>query len=333
MPSESLLTRRRLLQSSAAAGAALLAGCGETTPGTPTPGATGTPTQDGTATPGDGGFTRVGVPVGNDEVAMMVSRASLQQQFAGRRPADGNRFVVCFFTVKNRTADTFLPADGFESFTLETGGGQRYERRSIPVEPAMQFQAGLVAPGEVVRGYVVFEAPADVSEPVLDVDLDFEGLSRDEAQFALSRRADDVASIEQSLSVPVHDVGESVTGDRVSVAVTDFRTTDSVGDVRSGEDTTFAIPSVRVRNDTDEDFTLVVPGPLLLKNARGEVFTTNIEAQGVLENPIPWNVQVPAGEHLDGDLPFTVPTGVSPLYFVADLHMLDAGDRYFWQVA
>jgi len=330
-------SRRRFLRSGVAAGTLLLAGCGSDsgTDGTET--ATGTTVTEGTTTAGTTTPTTrptaaIGEAVGDDRLAMVLLGASQRQSVGERTAEDGNTFVVAFFEMKNRATERFLSMGDVGEFRLDDAG-EAYRRVVVSEEPGNQFRNGLLAPGEVVQGYLAFETPATLTEPAVEVDIESDHTSIERATFRLDQSADSVTRLEQTLNVPVADIGESVTEGAVSVTVTDFRTTDTVEGIQSGEETTFAIPTVRIENDADEAQIVVLRGQALLKNDTGQVYAASTETHPALDDALRWNLEVPANERVEGEVPYNAGADASPLYFVFDFSGVNDGDRYFWQVA
>lgn len=116
----------------------------------------------------------------------------------------------------------------------------------------------------------------------------------------------------------------------MTVSVTDFRTTDAIGNVESGEGTTFAVPKLRFENDTDERKVIVVAGQALVKNGAGDVYASSIDAHAELDDTLKWNQDLQAGSAVEGEVPYTVDADATPLHFVFDLSGLVDGRRYFW---
>lgn len=325
-------SRRRFLRSGVAAGTLLLAGCGADGDTDTTETATGTTTTAGTPTPTTRPTAAIGEAVGDDSLSMVLLGASQRQSVGGRTADDGNTMVVAFFEVKNGATEQFLSMQDFGAFHLDDGGDD-YRRIIVSEEPGNQFRNGLLAPGEVVQGYLAFETPATLTEPVVEVDIDSDQTTLDSATFRLDQSADSVTRLEQTLHVPAADIGESVTEGSLTVTVTDFRTADAVDGIQSGEATTFAIPTVRIENDDSEAQMVFLRGQALLKSDTGEVYATSTETQPALDEALRWNMDVQADGRVEGGVPYNAGAGASPLYFVFDFSGINDGDRYLWQVA
>lgn len=331
-------SRRHFLRSGVAAGTLLFAGCGtdSDTDGTETATGTGTAgettTTAGPTTPTTRPTAAIGEVVGDDSLSMVLLGASQRQSIAGRTAEDGNTMVVAFFEMKNGATEQFLSMEDVEAFHLADGSDD-YRRVVVSEEPGNQFRNGLLAPGEVVQGYLAFETPATLTEPAVEVDIDSDHTTLERATFRLDQSADSVTRLEQTLHVPAADIGESVTEGSLTVTVTDFRTADAVDGIQSGEETTFAIPTVRIENDADEAQMVFLRGQALLKSDTGEVYATSTETQPALDEALPWNTEVPANGQVEGEVPYNAGADTSPLYFVFDFSGINDGDRYVWQVA
>lgn len=336
MDPDTPLSRRRLLRSGATVGALALAGCGtlggsdggETTTDGPAV-ETATETDTPTATPDPQTPTALlAERIDDGTVGMMLEQVLQQRQLASRQAGNGNTFIVARFTVKNLTEDWFLPTTAFDSFTLVGSDGEEYGRVPAPVERFSQFNGGQIAPGEVVRGYVAFEAPSDISSPAMEVAVDHDRITFTRPRFRMDARADAVSLLTQDLAVPVHSVGESVTDGDIEVTLLDYRTQASVGSVGSPEGYSFVVPTVRIRNRTGEDALVNVTSQLLIKDGTGSVYNTGVRAHSQLDEPLQWTQSVEAGKYQEGPVPYLVSEAVEETLFVFDY--VGLGDRYFW---
>ena len=336
MTDDSSLTRRRLLQSGAAVGTLALAGCGtlggsdgeQTTTGRPT--ATPTETATATATPDPETPTALlAERVDDGTVALMLERVLQRSRLAERSSSEDTAFVIARFAAKNLTDDWFMPGQVFDSFAL-AAGGEEYGRVPVPNVRFSQFNGGFVAPGEVVRGFLAFEAPTDVSAPAMAVELDHERLTLRRPTFRMDARAESVTPLAQSLGVPVRSVGETVTDGAFAAAVTDYRTTRSVGPVQAPEGSTFVIPTVEIRNDTGEDVVVNVVTQALLKNGAGGFYNTSLQAHDGLNDPLRWTQTVAGNGRHSGPVPYVAGESAGQLQLEFDFAGLDGETRAFW---
>jgi hypothetical protein len=343
------VSRRTLLGTGVTAGSLLLAGCSgsdSTTPtGQPTiPGGTGSSTttnsDDGATDDGDTAeldserpSAVVGQRVVDESVGFLVEGIDRRSQLASRGEApSGQEFLIVLLSVKNRD-DDMLELEDLTGFRLTDGDGTTRERLRLVSQTGRQFTDGVLVPGETVRGFVAFEVAADSRgwSFVFDVDAvetDFRRVTVDLA--ADPQRPE--SRFQQSLRAPVADVGASVTEAALTVTVSELRTADSIGRATAGEGREFLLPTVRVDNGKDRTAFLGLTGQMLLTNERGTPQALDLGVQQQLENAFPLNPNVPSGEHVEGEIPYVVAAGASPLYFAFDFTSNGAAEKAIWQL-
>ncbi|SDF44052.1 DUF4352 domain-containing protein [Halorientalis regularis] len=339
-------SRRALLRSGAAAGTLLLAGCsGNESTGTPTPSGLFGRTDPGTTT-GDGRQTDDGPTGDTDRPSVVVGQRVLRESIGflvegttryGKLPGpgqapDGREYLVVVLSVKNR-GDEVIEMGDLNAFRLIDGDGTTRERVDLVTQTGSQFTEGLLVPGETIRGFVAFEVASDSTGWTFVVDI--ESLETDLERLSVDLDADPQQPdglFRQSLRVPVNDVGDSVTAADLTVTVSEVRTADSVGRSRAGEGQEFLLPTVRVDNGKDRTAYLGLTGQTLLTGPRGTPRALDLGAQQQLEGSFPLNPNVPSGEHVEGEIPYLVDAGDSPLYFAFDFTTSGAEQKSIWQL-
>ncbi|WP_424017580.1 DUF4352 domain-containing protein [Halorientalis pallida] len=339
------LSRRALLGSGVAAGTFLLAGCsggGSTTPtGQSTfPGGavgSGSPTTDDGNTNGEELDTEhpsvvVGQRILRDSVGVLVEGAARYQQLGGRGAApSGREYLVVVLSVKN-LGDDDLEMEDLTDFRLTSGDVTR-ERLDLVSQTGSQFTDGLLVPGETIRGFVAFEVAAGSQGWSFHFDVDADETEVERVTVDLAAEPQQPESVfRQSYRVPVNDVGESASAADLTVTVTDVRTADSVGNASAGGDREFVLPTVRVDNAKDRTAYLGLTGQTLLTGGRGTPQALDLGAQQQLEGSFPLNPNVPSGEHVEGEIPYVVDAGASPLYFAFDFTSNGAEQKSIWQL-
>jgi hypothetical protein len=339
-------SRRALLRSGVAAGTLLLAGCsGNESTGTPTPSGPLGGTEPRTTT-GDG-RTDEDEPTGDSErPSVVVGQRVLRESVGflvegttryGKLPGpgqapDGREYLVVVLSVKNR-GDEAIEMGDLNAFRLTDGDGTTRERVDLVTQTGSQFTEGLLVPGETIRGFVAFEVARASTGWTFVVDI--ESLETDLERVSVDLDADPQqpdALFRQSLRVPVNEVGDSVTAADLTVTVPEVRTADSVGRSRAGEGQEFLLPTVRVDNGKDRTAYLGLTGQTLLTGPRGTPQALDLGVQQQLDGAFPLNPNVEPGEHVEGEIPYLVDTGASPLYFAFDFTTSGAERKPIWQL-
>ncbi|AQL43180.1 hypothetical protein BV210_10830 [Halorientalis sp. IM1011] len=341
------VSRRALLRTGVVAGSLALAGCsgdGSTTPtgqpglsgGTVGSGETtgdGAPTDDAADLDSERPSTVVGQRILDESVGFLVEGVDRRARLGGEGEApSGKEYLVVVLSVKNR-GDEALEMSDLTDFRLTDGDGTTRERLRLVSQTGSQFTEGLLVPGETIRGFVAFEVAADSQGwsfvfDVNAVETDFERVTVDldaEPQRQESR-------FRQSLRVPVEEVGAEAAAADLTVTVSEVRTADSVGGATAGEGREYLFPTVRIDNAKDRTAYLGLVGQTLLTGARGTPQALDLGVQQQLDAALPLSPNVPSGEHVEGEIPYVVDAGASPLYFSFDFTSNGADEKAIWQL-
>lgn len=342
------VSRRTLLGTGVAAGSFLLAGCSGGDSATPTgqptvPGGTADSVRTTDDRTTDGGDTAeldserpsavVGQRIVDESVGFLVEGVDRRSQLAGRGEApSGQEYLIVVLSVKNRGDDALEMGD-LTDFRLTDGGGTTRERLRLVSQTGSQFDGGVLVPGETIRGFVAFEVAADSQDWsfVFDVDAVETDFERVTVNLAAQPQQPE-SRFRQSLRVPVTEVGANVTAADLTVTVSEVRTADSIGRADAGEGQEFVLPTVRVDNAKDRTAFLGLTGQMLLTNGRGSPQALDLGVQQQLEDAFPLNPNVPAGQHVEGEVPYVVTVGASPLYFAFDFTSNGAAEKGIWQL-
>ncbi|ODR82230.1 hypothetical protein BG842_22505 [Haladaptatus sp. W1] len=345
MEKRSLVGRRSFIASSAMA---VLAGCAsegrdKTDPTTSsrdgtdwskTGASTGAETGsvDGTEESGKTTTVPVGTVVKDDSLAMVVRAVKREEKRSEFREArNGHTFVVVRMAVKN-TSGTHTDLDDFLHATLESGSGESYDPSfSSPRHP---MKTGVLAPGEVVRGDVVFEVPKSAAR--LSLRFDFEAFSRFEFEritVSLAETADSVADLKQSLGDAVLSQGTEASRDGVSVVVHGIRTTKKLDEFIEADDGyVFVVPDIEITNDGDERLFVSTLLQMRAKTGTGLAYTADISASSALKRPVNENSDIEAGASHRGELAYQVETGTAPLRWVFNFLEAETAYKAFWNL-
>ncbi|WP_136717041.1 DUF4352 domain-containing protein [Halorientalis salina] len=336
MTAETPFSRRRLLQSGAALGALALAGCsggGSSTPTNPPIGTRGQRTNTPTATETEVGYTtadgpeptaRMGEVVADEKLALVVE--STDKQTVG-----DEAFPSIELRIKNRTSGEYLTFDNMRMH-LRDDEGDRYPRRVFGTDAGAEVRAEQLAPGELVWGRILFQAPADATGLSAVFTFDSPAISFDRVTVDLSETNDEGVTLEQSLDVVTYDVGETVTDGGLSVTVDGARVAESIGGSGAGEGRVFVVPKITVENGTDEPQTVRTIYHTSVKDGRGRAYGIQDDARDALSDGFPRSKQIAAGNSRTGEIPYAVPETAGSLHFVFDFSIDFDGFRRFWEL-
>lgn len=257
MTAETPLSRRRLLQSSAALGTLALAGCSgggsSTTTNAPFDTDTrreNTPTETETETPVE--YTTVdeaeptavmGEVVADEKLALVVMKKEQQT-------VSNEDLVLLELQIKNRTTGEYLSFQNMRMH-LTDSEGTRHLRRVLGQDAGAEVYGEQLAPGELVWSRVLFQAPTDANGLKAVFTYDSPAISFDQVTIDLGESTETETTFEQSLDVVTYDVGKTVTDDGLSVTLDDVRVVKQIdGAGAAGENMAFVIPKVSIENAT-----------------------------------------------------------------------------------
>jgi len=263
---------------------------------------------------------------------MVVRSLSKTDSLSEFQTADaGNTYAVVELAVKNETQNAFANFSSFLQTKLKDASGYAYTPELNVSDSA--FQGGQLAPGEVARGDVAFEVPTDASGLTLQFDFSafsFTDLNR--VTVDLTRTADTVADLRQSLHVPIHAVGDAVTHDGVTVTVNSVDYETSMGSYTkapSGHE--YAIVDVTTANGTNDSVAFSSLLQMATKDGSGRSFSYSAAASSQLTRDYSGG-EVSSGDSVRGKVAYEVPTDDSPLYFTFEYSVITGGSKTFWKL-
>jgi len=309
-------------------------GGSNTATATETPAETETPTATETPTPGTQTATvPVGERVDGDDLSMVVRSVDRQSQIGQFQEADqGNTFVIVGLAVKNTTENRFLNFSGFLQTQVTDAEDYSYDQTFAMT--GQDFEGGQLAPGEVSRGNLVYEVPEDAEG--LQLQFDFEAFSVfefDRVTVDLAEQAASIADLSQTLRVDIHDVGEQVTHDGISVTVNSVEFRESLGRfAQADEGNEFAVVNITTTNDTDEEQSLSTLLQMKVKDGTGVSASPSITGMSSLDRGYNEGQPLASGESRRGEVPYEVGKDASPLYWTFEFTLWVDGDKTFWQI-
>ncbi|MGA9400482.1 DUF4352 domain-containing protein [Haladaptatus sp.] len=273
----------------------------------------------------------VGSVVKDDTLAMVVREVTTEDKLSEFRDAEeGKTFAVIRMAVKNRGTE-FIDFEDFLDASVVDGENQTYDPSvSSPDHP---IRSGVLAPGEVVRGDMVFEVPKGTHG--LSLRLDFESFTSfrfKQVTVSLGKKADSIADLKQSLD-DVLSSGEKASRGSVSVIVHGVRTTKQLNEITDAADGhEFVVPDIEITNGGDERLLVSTLLQMHVKTGAGLAYTADIGASSGLKQPLNESSDIESGESHRGELAYQVETGTKPLYWAFNFLEADEPYKGFWKL-
>lgn len=275
---------------------------------------------------------QIGEKVAGDQMSMVVKSLQETDSLGDFQDADsGNVYAVIELEVKNTTQNKYANFSSFLQTQIQDGEGYSYDPELVSGESS--FSGGQLAPGEVASGDVAFEIPSDASGLTLLFDFEaFSFFKFHRVTVDLTSEASSIADLQQSLNVPVHEVGKQVTHDDVAVSVNSVEFTNSVGSFsEADEGNEFVIIDVTTANNTDSVVNFSSLLQMGVKDGNGQSYNYSTMATSSLTQSYSGG-EVSAGQKTRGKIAFEVPEGISPLYFTFEYSIISGGSKTFWKL-
>ncbi|WP_020221387.1 DUF4352 domain-containing protein [Halarchaeum acidiphilum] len=275
---------------------------------------------------------KLGEVVSDDQLSMVVKSLSKTDSLGEYQKAeDGNTYAVVRLEVKNTTQKKYANFSSFLQTKIQDSEGYTYTPTLSVSDSA--FQGGQLAPGEVARGDIAFEIPQDASGLTLQFDFSsFSFFELNRVTVDLSSSAGSVGDLKQSLHVPIHGVGDSVTHDGIQVTVNGVEFKTSLGQyTQAPQGREYAIVDVTTANNTDSSVSFSSLLQMAMKDGTGRSFSYAAGASSQLTQAYQGG-DVASGGKTRGKIAFEVPKGVSPLYFTFEYSVISGGSKTFWKV-
>lgn len=290
----------------------------------------------------------VGELVEGDEVQFVVSDMGRRDAFDGllleedrlgagiddddeqRQASDGHEFVVVELAVQNTTDETFVPLRSAFQPVLQDYEEEAYEQvRSVS---SVALAEGSLAPGEVERGELAYEVSTGRSVSTLTLDADAaEPFGVDGLAVDLEEEADEIATLEQELRVPIHEFGTGVDHDGLEITVDQLGSGNNLGPFFEPEDDhEFVVVGITVTNDSGDDQEVSIADYGRLKDDDGWSYPEDSDVLSSLEQ-FDEPAQLADGDSESGAVAYQVERGRGQLYWSLELPEWDA-EKEFWQL-
>jgi len=298
----------------------------------PTAEETAEPTEPPTETPASEVEAAVGDLVEGENMHLVIESVERGLSETILTPESGNEFVRVSLALKN-VSDEYLSVSSLLQTRLRDDENHQY-RSTIIGDNRPRFTDGQFVPGEVGRGSLAFEIPQDVSglQLVFDFDASIFG-SIERATIDLTSETSSAHQLEQDLAVDVHQPGDSVSNGDVEATLHGVRTESSLGQfAEADEGNEYAIVDISITNNTGEQQRFSSALQMPCKDNEGYSYTPDIAATTSLDQAFDEGTPLSDGETRRGELPYQVPEGMSPLYWVFEFQLFANGDKTFWQI-
>lgn len=298
----------------------------------PTVAETDEPTEPATEAPAGEVKAAVGDLVEGENMHLVIESVERELSETVLTPEPGNEFVRVSLALKN-VSDEYLSVSSLLQTRLRDDENYQY-RSTVIGDNQPRFTDGQFVPGEVGRGSLAFEVPEDVSGLQLVFDFDvsiFGGVER--ATIDLTSEASSAHKLEQDLTVDVHQPGDSVSHGDVEATLHGVRTESSLGQfAEADEGNEYAIVDISITNNTGEQQRFSSALQMPCKDSQGYSYTPAIAGTTSLDQAFDEGTPLGDGETRRGELPYQVPEGMSPLYWVFEFQLFANGDKTFWQI-
>jgi hypothetical protein len=277
------------------------------------------------------------VPIGEvveDNTLQMVVRDVSRAQQLGEftEASEGSVFVVIRLAVKNTTEDSDTNISGFTQTRIKDGQNYTYDPSIVGSD--LQFQGGIISPGEVARGDLYFEIPEDAED--LMMQFDFSGFSLfdyNRVTVDLSESADNIADISQNLQVDINSEGYTAEFEGLQVTLNSVEYETSLGEyTEASEGFEYAIIDISTTNGTDEELSVSTLLQMEAKDELGFSYSPSITAMSQLDREYPQGSPLGPGEERRGKVVYEVPTEADELYWMFEFGIFVDGYKVFWQL-
>lgn len=247
-----------------------------------------------------------------------------------RTPADGHVFQIVEMAAKNTSETEFRSIDELAPVLIDPDG-ERHEHRESVSTPILE--SGQLAPGEVERVELVYELPDATAATTVDLaGGSGDRVALDRTVVNLDERASSAVSLEQDLRIPLHEFGESVEQDDVTVSVDELRLGNNLGAFMQPEaGYEYIVVGIEVSNESGAPIELSKLDQFHLKDEAGRNYPEDTDVLLSFDS-FDDSDPLEAEESRTGQLAYHVEQGIEELYWIADFSQWGAGDRTIWQL-
>jgi len=243
---------------------------------------------------------------------------------------DGRAFAVVdvAFQHADDGAESVIDVDETVAVELSDADGEAYDRVDDLEIAALDPAASRLAPGEVVRGDLVYDVVADAEGLVLDLEPEASG---DPVVVDLEAEPDDEPgeTLEQAVD-EVEAFSQGVEYGGIDVAVGSLEHGNNLGGfMQSDEGYEIVAVGVTIDNGSGRDRTLT-PEQGQLKDDLGRIYAESPGATRTLDGFD--DVALSDGDTYDGTVAYQIAEGIDDLYWVFDFTEWGEPRRAFWQL-
>lgn len=293
---------------------------------------TGTPSEETTTQDGAESSARIGDVVTGENLSMVVRGTTTTESLGEFSNADeGNEFVAVRLVVKN-TSDRYVDFSGHWQSRVKDASNRVYDPSIESTDHPIQ--SGVLAPGELARGDVVFEVPTDAGGLTMQFDFSaFELFELDRVTVDLGAAADSMSDLGQSLDVDVHSPGDAASHQAVSVRLHGVYRESSLGQFAQAEaGNEYLVPDFEVTNESSEPLTVSTLLQMRVKDRTGLAYTSDVSGTTSLDSAYSEGSDIAPGESRRGELAYQVPADQSCLYWVFNFLGVTEPRKAFWRL-
>lgn len=287
----------------------------------------------------------VGELVEGEDLQFVVSDVSRRRSFDGlvvdeadrpllddddRRQASADEeFLVVEFALKNAGDEFVSTGDAFE-LVLEDARERTYSQARSVSQTVLAD--GSLAPGEVERGEFAYELPRGRAVSSLAIDAGaVEPFGADGVVVDLEAEADEVATLEQELRVPIAEFGTGIDRDGLEISVDRLGSGNDLGPFFEPEaDHEYVVVGVTVTNDTGGDREFELGDRTRLKDETGRSYPAEPDALSSLER-FDETVSLADGEQYDGAMAYHLERDREELYWLLEPPAWE-DEKAFWRL-
>jgi hypothetical protein len=240
-------------------------------------------------------------------------------------PDEGKKYLVVDVMIANQGSKSFNSSPVFQ-MTLKGPSGQKYNLNGkANAASGSNLPNGEVNPGEVIRGKVGFQVPADQAGFIFVYEANLIGLGEVSVNLGSTPLAmDPPEDLNLAHQQDIYQLGDLIEISNLVIQVLGVTYPAGTDLIRPKEGYKFVGVDVQVENQGSsvQEITSVVQ--MYLKDDTGQKYTFHLGAQSVLGGGLP-DDELQPGESVRGQVGFQVPVDATRLVFVFDAEVFGFG--------
>ncbi|MEJ2446408.1 MAG: DUF4352 domain-containing protein [Anaerolineales bacterium] len=240
-------------------------------------------------------------------------------------PEEGKKYLVVDLLIANPGTNSFNSSPVFQ-MTLKSPSGQKYNLNGkANAASGSNLPNGEVNPGEVIRGKVGFQVPADQTDFIFVYEANLIGLGEVSVDLGPTPVAiDPPEDLNLSQGQEVFQIGDLIEISDLVIQVLGVDFPQGTELIRPKEGYQFVAVDVQVENQGSSVQEITSIAQMYLKDGTGQKYTFHLGAQSVIGGGLP-DDELQPGENVRGQIGFQVPEDLSNLIFVFDAEVFGFG--------